>query len=231
MAPVAGTDSHIATLTNVNGSDLKVVGTDEGSVKVDEVKNDGTTTFEAPSTETDEPSKTVAVIVDSTTMKPVAKILTKASNVPTSNDSTTTSGDIQGTQSVVSTTAGTDSEVKPTTTPTVVAVLNNVSGANLKVIGTGEGSAQVGELNNDGDVTFGDPDAPTGDSETPIDDGTDVDPDAPVVIVDDGTGLHIGKLTTDGQLTAENNLDSGNTYINDLVGTQFSVQNFGLIML
>jgi len=84
-------------------------------------------------------------------------------------------------------------------------------------------------LNNDGNVTFGP--APDGDSDTLIDDGTTVDPNAPVVIIDDGTGLHIGKLTTDGQLSAENNLDSGNTYINELVGTQFSVQNFGLLML
>ena len=112
----------------MNGSDLKIVGTDSGSVKVDEVHNDGTTTFTAPAKETDVPSKTVAVIVDADTGKPVAKIETKAENVPTSG-------------AVVSTTAGTTSEVKPTTKPTVVAVLNNVEGANLKVIGTGEGSA------------------------------------------------------------------------------------------
>jgi len=82
LAPVANTDSHIATLTNVNGSDLKIVGTEEGSVKVDEVHNDGTTTFTSPSKETDVPSAVVAVIVDTKTGKTVAKIETKAENVP-----------------------------------------------------------------------------------------------------------------------------------------------------
>ena len=219
LAPTPGEDTKITTLTNVNGSDLKVVGTGEGSVKVDQLVNDGNTTFTAPVEDTKAPSTTVAVIIDTKTNKPVATIETKAENV---------SGAIEGTQGVVNTTAGTTSEVKPTKeNPTIVAVLNNVSGSDLKVVGAGEGEAHVGELNNSGDVTF----APDGDSETPIDDGTTVDPDAPVVIIDDGTGLHVGKLTTDGKLNAENNLDSGNTYIDTLVGTQFSVQNFGLLML
>ena len=97
----------------------------------------------------------------------------------------------------------------------------------MKVVGTGEGSAHVDELHNDGNVTFG----PDGDSDTTViqDGGSVVDDNAPVAIIQDEAGLHIGKLTTDGVLNAAPTKGGGNTYIIDLVGTENSVQNFGLI--
>ena len=39
-----------------------------------------------------------------------------------------------------------------------------------------------------------------GNSDTPIDGGTQVQHNDPVAIIDDGTGLHVGRLTTDGVL-------------------------------
>ena len=49
--------------------------------------------------------------------------------------------------------------------------------------------------------------------------------------IDATTGMHIGKLTTEGVLNAQNNIDSGNTYIRKLSGTRGSVQNFGLLII
>ena len=107
-------DTHIATLTNVNGSDLKVVSTDVGSVKVDKLVNNGITTFTTPSKETSVPSYPVAMIENKDTGDTVAVIETKKENItsPSSNVNTTQ--------------------------PKVIAILNNVDGANLKVVGSGE---------------------------------------------------------------------------------------------
>ena len=49
--------------------------------------------------------------------------------------------------------------------------------------------------------------------------------------IDATAGMHIGKLTTEGVLNAQNNIDSGNTYIRKLSGTRGSVQNFGLLII
>ena len=70
-------DTHVATLTNVNGSDLKVVSTNAGNTTVDKLVNNGSTTFTTPSNETSAPSAPVAVIVDKTTNQPVAVVETK----------------------------------------------------------------------------------------------------------------------------------------------------------
>ena len=45
LAPTPDSETHIATLTNVGGADLKVVSTDAGTAKVDKLVNDGTVTF------------------------------------------------------------------------------------------------------------------------------------------------------------------------------------------
>lgn len=200
LAPTPDSETHIATLTNVNGSDLKVVSTDSGTAKVDKLVNDGTTTFTAPSTETDTPSATVAVIVDKTTNQPVAKVETKLDSL----------GD-------------TSSDPATPENPKVVAVLNNVDGSNLKVVGTTEPEAQA---SNDGSLAV----ATTGSSDVPLDSGSSTHND-PIAIVDDGSGLHVGRLTTSGELNVYNNLESGNNYIIDLETSETSVVNFGLVML
>ena len=166
------------------------MSTDTGKTEVDKLVNDGSTTFTAtPSTETSTPSATIGVIVDKTTNQPIATIETKASNVDTPDTSST-----------------------PATpeNPKVVAVLTNVDGSNVKVIGTTDPTAVA--THDSGSLAV-----PTdGDSDTVVDNGTQVKPNDPVAIVDDGTGLHVGRLTTDGVLNVENNLDSGNNYIIDL---------------
>ena len=80
LAPTTGNETHIASLTNVGDSNLKVVSTEAGSAVVDKLVNDGTTTFTAEKDDEDL-SATVAVIVDKTTNEPVAKIETSVTDL------------------------------------------------------------------------------------------------------------------------------------------------------
>ena len=200
LAPATGNETHIASLTNVGDSNLKVVSTEAGSAVVDKLVNDGTTTFTAEKDDEDL-SATVAVIVDKTTNEPVAKIETSVTDLLKE-----------------------DPEPATPDHPKVVAILDNVDASNLKVIST----TDQPDVSDDGNLAV----ITDGNSDMPVDNGTEIHYNDPVAIVDDGTGLHIGRLTTDGVLNVQNNLESGNTYIGDLTTTEASVVNFGqLVML